>query len=210
MNTTIYVEDFDLVDKIIQQAAQKLWKKSYKTCWHVFSSFEDSTQVAWTALCSSRKSQEILAQSIKGKEGLINTIAYRGMVDYIRSVIGRKDKPNSDRSLQLFRTTRYMDFYKSDKYGHEYNPEDLLDIIMPQKECEDPESLLIASTMQKEIDIFLNSKLSRKDKMIMDYIHKKDLTMKEVGKKFAITESRVSQIKAKAIKLAQEKFANDI
>lgn len=209
MEEQIFIEDFDAVDVIVQQAANKLWKKSYKICWHVFGSFEDTVQTGWTALFASKKARAILAEPIEGNKGLINTIAYRGMIDYVRSVLGRENQDSAKR-LQLYRTTRYMDFYKVDKNGNEYNNDELLDIIMPRHECGDPESLLIAATMQKDIDTFLNNRLSRRDKMIMDYIYKHDLTSREIGKKFAITESRVSQVKSKAIKLTQKRFANDI
>ena len=206
MNNQIHIEDFEAINKIVAQAASKLWKKSYRMCWHVFSSFEDTTQVGWTALCAKKSSQAAIALPIDGNEGLINTIAYRGMVDYMRSVIGRKDNPNSDRSLQLYCTTRYMDYYKNNKNGDEYSSDDLLDLIMPQVELKTPESLLIASTMQKDIDDFLISKLNRREKMIMDHIFKDDYTQKEVSKKFAVTESRISQIRTKAIEKARERF----
>ena len=64
MEEQIFIEDFDAVDVIVQQAANKLWKKSYKICWHVFGSFEDTVQTGWTALFASKKARAILAEPI--------------------------------------------------------------------------------------------------------------------------------------------------
>jgi len=208
MNKQIHIEDFDIVSDMVDAAARKIWSKSYKMCWHVFGEFEDTTQVGWAAICGKKSAREIVAKSAEGNHGLILTIAYRGMLDYVRSVVGRENAENCDRKLQLFRTTRYMDYcLKSNSRGKITNHNDMLDYIMPM-ETKTPESILIASSLQQEIDAFLNKKLNRKDKMIMDYIFKNDIGQREIGKKFKITESRVSQIKAKAIKHAKAKFAD--
>jgi len=53
----------------------------------VFGSIEDAEQVGWVRMIESKKIKEILQNDeVSNNEGLIVTIAYRGMMDYIRSV----------------------------------------------------------------------------------------------------------------------------
>lgn len=209
MSDPVHIEDFEIVNDMVDAAARKIWRKSYHICLYVFGAFEDVTQVGWAALCAKKSARAIISKPADGQQGLIQTIAYRGMIDYIRSVIGRQDTENCARKLKLFRTTYYMDYFmKSDPNGMITNHDEMLDYIMPKAETETPESLTMAAALQSEIDNFLNKKLNRKDKMIMDYMYKMDLSQREIGEKFSMTESRVSQIKKKAIQQARDKFAN--
>lgn len=201
------INDFDKVNKLVKSAAKKFWSKAYHLCWHVFSEFEDLEQVGWVRLCESKKLRDLISKDIKGKEGLIRIAAYRGMVDYARSVIGREDT-KSARGLQLYKTTRYMDYYSKFKSENEVvNVDDILDYMLPESTQETHEDVLVYQSIQKEIDDFMNKKLSKREKMIMDYIYVNGETMKDVGKLFKVSDSRISQIHTNAIKAAQKKFA---
>jgi len=198
----VRVSDQEKINKLVKSAASKLWKKAYSLCWHVFSEFEDLEQVGWVRLCESEKLRTIIAGDIKGKEGLIRTAAYRGMIDYVRSVIGREDVENCARHLQLYRTTRYMDYYgKVNADGMTLSPDDILDHMLPEPLYQaTTEDAVIRNSLQAQISDFMNKRLSRRDKMIMDYLYQDGHTQKDAGKLFEVTESRISQVHKKAIK----------
>lgn len=206
----VKVKDFDIVNDMVNAAAKKIWSKAYRMCWHVFGDFEDSIQVGWTALCARKSARDILAKSAENNKGLIKTIAYRGIIDYIRSSVGREDAKNCDKKLQLYKTTRYMDYYNETSHDGVISYDELLDFIIPIQAYDEPtiETDLIQTSLQKEIDDFLNSTLNRREKMIMDHIYKKDMNNEEVSKAFSLTAGRISQIKTKAINQARKRFAN--
>ena len=200
------IKDFDKFEDLIDQTAKTLWKRSYRLCNHVFGMIEDMKQVGWTRMLESKKGRELLEVGVEGQQGLICTIVKRGMLDYIRSVLGREDQ-NSSKGLQLYMTTYYMDYYLE---GHG-SPHDMLDIMLPSENREEksPENTVIAKLLLEEVEEFMRNKLSRRDKMIMDYLHKNDHNRKEVGKKFKVTESRVSQLRTKAIQKVRQKYAQE-
>jgi RNA polymerase sigma factor (sigma-70 family) len=146
-------------------------------------------------MIESKKIKEILNsdKGIEGNEGLIVTIAYRGMIDYIRSVAGREGKTGktSGKAQQIFMTSYYMDYYSNDDG-------DLMDMPFPCKK--NSGTKIYEHLLAKEIDQFMEDKLSKREKMIMDHIYKDGLKQKEIGKLFSVTESRINQVKTKAIK----------
>jgi RNA polymerase sigma factor (sigma-70 family) len=191
MNT----DHLEKITDLVNVAAKKIFIKHPKfITYHVFGALEDAEQVGWVRVFESKKMKEIIdSDDIDNNAGLIVTILYRGMVDYIRSVAGREGRNGkaSPKQMQILLTTRYMDYYANDE-GDDYD----LPIPCPKNS----ESQIVGDILAKEIEEFMNKKLSRRDKMIMDYLFKEGMTGKEIGKKFAVTESRIAQIKEKAVK----------
>ena len=160
----------------------------------MFGSIEDAEQVGWVRMIESKKIKEILQNDeVSNNEGLIVTIAYRGMMDYIRSVAGREGLTGkaSAKSQQIFMTSYYMDYYSNDDG-------DLLDMPFPCKK--NSGAKIYEHILANEIEEFMRNKLSKREKMIMDHIYKDGFNQKEVGKLFSVTESRINQVKTKAIK----------
>lgn len=180
---------------LVNTAAKKLFRKHHRSITnHVFGSIEDAEQVGWVRMVESKKIKEILENdAVKDNEGLIVTIAYRGMIDYIRSVAGREGKTGkaSGKAQQIFMTSYYMDYY-SNEDG------DLMDIPFSCKKNDGAK--IYEHVLANEIEEFMKKKLSKREKMIMDYIYKGGLKQREVSKLFSVTESRITQMKDKAIK----------
>ena len=189
---------YDEINEALKKTAYIMWKKAWSMCYHVFYNIEDAVQVMWTRLLESKKGRElIILDDISDYVGLIVTIAKRGMLDYIRSVLGREGK-NDHRKGVLY-TTYYMDYLEGDS--------DPFDIMLPAQDTS-PEKAAIRNNMMKEISTFLNNRLSRRDRMIVSYVFNNKLSMKEIGEKFSITESRVSQLTGKTMKELKKEFAN--
>ena len=184
--------DMDKMSDLMNVAAKKLFIRYPKfLTHHVFSELQDAEQVGWVRMLESKKIKEIMKESaIDGNEGLIITIAYRGMIDYIRSVTGREGK-RSRREQQVVMTTYYMDYYSSKDGG---------DRDMPLYSTRDNGKTMVEQLLAKEVNKFMRKTLSCREKMIMDYLFKDDMTQREAGKKFKVTESRINQIKTQAIK----------
>lgn len=195
----LVISNYQGINDLVRQTAFKYWRKSWRVSNYVFASIDDVMQVCWVRLLESKKGRELITQDIEGFQGLICTIAKRGIQDYVRSHLGREGK--SSKNDRIF-TTYYMDYLESDSG-------DIVDlpIASATRSIEDE---LIKKQMLSELNDFMNRKLSRRDKMIMDYLYKNDATAKEVGEKmFNITESRVSQIRTQAIKQLRNKFSGD-
>lgn len=182
----------DKLCDLVNKAARTYYSKSYyKIRQYVFAEFEDIEQTIWVGLLSRKNIVSIL-NDIEGNEGLIVTVAQRAIIDYVRTIIGRdrKDKDGNyitNKKSTWFAEINHMTFENED--GEEYS-------IQVSDEGEG-QKLMFEETVKKEIDDFLKSKLSRREKMIYDYVKSGKITMKEAGKYFSITESRISQIKKK-------------
>ena len=189
------VDHMEKMTDLMNIAAKKLYIRYPKfLTQHVFGGLEDAEQVGWVRMLESKKIQELVElETLKGNEGLIITIDYRGMIDYIRSVAGREGRGDkqSKKQQQILMTTYYMDYYQS-KNGESRD--------LPIYSTQTNDVTMVEEILAKEVNEFMRKKLSRKDKMIMDYIYQCDLTQKEVGKEFKVSESRINQIKTQAIR----------
>lgn len=190
-------ERLEEVSKLLRQTAFKFWKRSYHVSRYVFHSIEDTMQVGWVRLLESKKGCELLSNT-EGNAGLICHIAKRGMQDYVRSVLGREGK-DSAKSLKLT-TTYYMDYYENDQG-------DLMDIPIEHATVS-IEQQVIEKQIMSELDEFMRKRLSRRDKLIMDYLYREGKTAREITKKFSMTESRISQIRSKCIDELRSKYGS--
>ena len=197
-----FLENYPAIDKLVRQTAHVYFRKSYRISKYVFSTVEDAQQVGWVRLLESKRASELMAGDITGSEGLLCKIAQFGMKDYVRTVLGRDGKSNKNyKGKGKLATTYYMDYFNNDD-------NDTFDLPIASN---DPsaEEVLIREQLMNELQGFMENKLSRRDKIIMDYLYKKEMTADEVGGRFAITESRVSQIRSAALEKLRDKYARE-
>lgn len=166
---------------------------------YVFGYFEDIEQQVWQAILSDKDLIRLTNEPIDGNEGMIVTIAYRRMIDHIRSTIGRKTDGTTHPKVKGVLRTQDLYTQADPESGD-------LEIQIP---CSRHTPATVDDhVLASEVEAFMRSKLSRREKMIMDYLYQKDMGGREVGKKFSLTKGRISQVRKQAISKLQE-FLND-
>ena len=192
----LHIHDFAKVKKIVEQTAQKYWGRNYKVSQYVFGTVEDARQVCWVRLFESKTARQIISEDIGESGGLISIIAKRGMQDYVRSTLGRNGHANNSKACY---TTYYMDYYNTGE-------NDIVDLPLADLRVS-VEDAVIEKKLYEELMDFINNKLSRQERMVMNYIYKDGQKMKKIGRDlFSVTESRISQIKRKALDKLRKQY----
>ena len=144
----------------------------------------------------------MIKDGINGNEGLLATIVSRSIIDYVRYIVGRANKDNSGEYLNNNKS-----IWKSEFHFMEYSDynSDFIPFELPSKDA--PVDAQVAENILKqEIEDFISSKLNKSERMIYQYIKSGKISAKDVGKKFKLTESRISQVKSNAENKIKEHF----
>jgi RNA polymerase sigma factor (sigma-70 family) len=197
----------ELIADLVNMYAKSYWKKSpIKVRNFVFQDLDDIQQSCWVCLIERKQARKLLEkEDLTDKEqGLLVTIMKRGLVDYIRTHVGRyTEGKDTNKSTFLF-TTHYMD-YVADEAS------DIIDFAFhdpsPSAKVEDA---VIQKSLQEQLDSFLSNKIKPRELQIYDLVSKEGRTMKEVGRSFYITQSRVSQIVEKVRNKIDKDFGGKI
>ena len=189
--------DHGKLDDLIEKAVRSFYKRNNQhLMYHAFGEFEDAMQVGWTRLLEAKKARALIAKDISGFEGLITVIVQRGLVDYMRTHLGRSGKGLPDyKGNGVLATTYYMDYYTNEDGG-------IMDLPMPSPQ--DVEEEVITSALAEQIRAFMAAKLNPREKMMLEMHTDRGMTMREIAKMMYVTESRVSQVVAKSKKTIRE------
>lgn len=171
------------------------WRKSFpKIRNYVFADINDVRQVAWLGILERKVTRQMIEDGINGNEGLLATIVSRSIIDYVRHIVGRANKDNSGEYLNNKKSV-----WKSEFHFMEYNDynSDFIPFELPSKDA--PVDAQVAENILKqEIEDFISSKLNKGERMIYQYIKSGKMSARDAGKKFKLTESRISQVKSNA------------
>lgn len=225
----IAIFDFDTLNELVQKTVRSFYKRHLpKLNYLAFGEFEDAVQIAWTRLIESVQARDIIIGNISGKEALLVTIMKNGLIDYMRSRIGRDE--NTHKSKGMFATTYYMDYYRTSDTvidlpikDRRYTPENFDRAILVSQLLDDwkeeERKVKIREKMQRDIEQFIRKKKEKQEKR-----KKRELTdqekntlklmvhwgmdQREIGRSLGLTESRVSQIVKKGIDKLKEKHGD--
>ena len=202
----IELHEYEELENLVQKIANSFIKKNYSALIAIaFGNRDDIMQVIWTRFLEVNKSREIIKSGIKGNKALLTTIAKRGLVDYMRTQIGRHDEKRGTKNYKgqgMMKTTYYMTYMYPEEGGY-------VDIMI--EDPKDYEAEIMENILREELDNFMRQKLTPKENMVMKLYAKDQLNMKEIGDVMSVTESRVSQImssaKTKMRKVVKESYS---
>ena len=217
------IPDYEEIEDFVDKLGRDFIKKNHKSIWyHSFGDLDDIKQVIWTRFLEVKKARELIYTSIKGNKGLLTTIAKRGLIDYVRTQIGRQlEKGKYSKKGTLLNSTYYMDYYESEDGG-------FFELPVPDKRysIENIENAVVLNEIRRnyienkisnDISSWLNKRekrkkyereLTDKEKHVLYLSVEMGMTMKQIGRNLEITESRVSQIYAKSIETLKRKYAD--
>jgi RNA polymerase sigma factor (sigma-70 family) len=185
------IKNPELITELVNKYAKSYWKKSpIKVRNFVFQDLDDVMQSCWVVLIERKQARKLLEKEEMedSDKATLTTIMKRGLVDYIRTHVGRyTEGKDTNKSTFLF-TTHYMDYVADDT-------SDIVDFTFhdpsPSAKVED---VVIQKSLQEQLNSFLSNKIKPRDLQIYDLVSKEGRMMKEVSRAFYIRESGVSQI----------------
>ena len=204
---SLNIPDYEQVNDIVNRYAKSYWKKSaHKIRDYVFEGLDDVMQSCWVVLIERKQARKLIEkEELEASDiATLTTIMKRGLIDYIRTHVGRyQEGKDTNKSIFMF-TTYYMD----------YTADETSDIVDFAFEDQSPavkvEDLVIQKSLQEQLNSFLSNRIKPRELQIYDLVTKEGRTMKEVGRPFYITESRVSQICEKVRKKIDKDFSGKI
>jgi RNA polymerase sigma factor (sigma-70 family) len=207
MAASLNIPDYGQVNDLVNKYAKSYWKKSaLKVRDYVFQDLDDVMQSCWVILIERKQARRLLEKEEleDNDKATLTTIMKRGLVDYIRTHVGRYyEGKDTNKSTFMF-TTYYMD-YTADETS------DIVDFaFQDQSPMAKVEDVVIQKSLQEQLDSFLSNRIKPRELQIYDLVSKEGRTMKEVGRSFYITESRVSQICEKVRKKIDKDFGGKI